>query len=406
LKADPATGTARPDTSVIAFGVDYWGDYRQTRRQILTALAARGWPITYTTGPHFVWDVAGPKWRNAPWRSGQGLSDGVALNWAGRTQIRWPHFPAWDGRVEARYLATLQRQAGWHLARNRIALIFHPKFARYVGRLGAGRVVYYADDSFSKMPNWTDELHVSERLLVERADLIVAISQGVARSLPANGPARARILPNGAEAELFARGAGNPCPADLAPIPRPRIGHVGSINPKLDLRLIDSLAERRPDWHWVFIGHIVDAAIEADPAGRGAWRSLGRRPNVHLFGTRPYRTLPAYEANMDVNTMLYRTDPGGWWQDVSPLKLYEYLAVGRPIVATDIEALAPARNLVAVARGAEAWISALERALGERDPTLGAARQHAARANDWATVAERFESWLTPLLLTSPSSAG
>jgi glycosyltransferase involved in cell wall biosynthesis len=308
--------------------------------------------------------------------------------------------------VEGRYVATLQRQAGWRRARDRIAVAFHPSFVRYLDRLGACRVVYYADDSFAKMPGWTEDSRTSEHALLDRADLIVAITEGVARSLPDAGRGRTRILPNGADAEAFIRGADDPCPTDLATIPRPRIGHVGSINPKIDLRLIDTLAERRTDWHWVLIGHVMSAVIETDAASRDAWHRLKLRPNVHVLGPRPYRALPAYETNMDVNAMLYRTDPGGWWEDVSPLKLHEYLAVGRPIVATDIAALEPARSLLSVARTPEDWIAAVERALGERDEALVSARRDMARANDWSKVAERFESWLMPLLATSPSSPG
>jgi glycosyltransferase involved in cell wall biosynthesis len=404
LKADPARTSALSDTSVIAFGTDYWSDYRQTRRQILGALAARGWPITYTTGPHFVWDMAGPKWRNAPWRTGFARSDGVLLNRPGRMQVRWPRFGAWDEHVAAHYLALLQRQAGWRQAKARVAIAFHPSFVAYLERLGGCYVVYYADDNFSKMPQWTAEDAKLERRLVDCADLIVAITPGVARNLPGNGRHTARILPNGAEVELFVRGASDPCPADLAAIPRPRIGHVGSVNPKLDLRLIDVLAERRPRWQWVFIGQVVEAAIDADPASRDAWGRLKRRPNVHMLGLRPYGLLPAYEANMDVNALLNRTDPGGWWRDISPLKLHEYLAVGRPVVSTDIEALHDVQDSIAIARSPAEWISAIEYALCETDPTLVATRRNLARTHDWSIIAQRLDSWLMQLLATSPSS--
>jgi glycosyltransferase involved in cell wall biosynthesis len=100
---------------------------------------------------------------------------------------------------------------------------------------------------------------------------------------------------------------------------------------------------------------------------------------------------------MDVNTLCYRSDPGGWWEDVSPLKLYEYLAVGRPVVAAPLEVLEPLRDIVTLAKGAAEWSRAIEAALhdpSERTLALGRA---IACENDWSAVGERLDSWLKGL---------
>src|SRR5262245_31437295 len=89
----------RRDTAIVAFGLDDWNGVPQTRQHILARLAARGWPITYSNGPHFVWDIEQPRWTHATWRSRRGTADGVQLCWAGRWLLRWPRFGTWDQRV-------------------------------------------------------------------------------------------------------------------------------------------------------------------------------------------------------------------------------------------------------------------------------------------------------------------
>jgi UDP-galactopyranose mutase len=393
-----ALDAARRESAVVIFGPDNWSDYPQTRHHVAAALAARGWPVTYTTGPHFVWDVAKPKWAHARWRTTAGAADGVVLNWPGRTQLRWPRFGAWDHRVLNRFADALACDAGWHAAQHRIAYLFRPEFVGCLDRLGDCRVVYHADDSFSKTPGWSPESRADEATLVARADLIVASSHGVRRNLPGDGPDRARALPNGADVEMFAAAAASSCPPDIAAIPRPRIGYFGWLNPKIDFRLVADVAALRPDWHWVLVGPATEPAIAADPRSREAWRALRRMANVHVIGPRPYRDIPAYQAHMDVNTMCYRSDPGGWWEDLSPLKLYEYLAVGRPVVACALEALEPLRDVIAIARGGEEWTAAIEAALRGRNPADIERGRRIARENGWTAVAARLETWLVRLI--------
>jgi glycosyltransferase involved in cell wall biosynthesis len=299
--------------------------------------------------------------------------------------------------MAGRYSEALQRQSGWRDARHRIAYLFRPEFAPELDRLGDCHVVYHADDSFSKMPGWTTELEALERRLVARADLLVTASNGMRRNLGA-GAGRARVLPNGVDAEMFIRGASEPCPADIAAIPRPRIGYFGWFNPKVDFRLVQAIAAARPDWHWVLVGAVNERDIESDEASRAAWREIGRMANVHILGPRSYRELPRYEAHMDVNALCYRCDPGGWWEDASPLKLYEYLAVGRPVVGSPLESLEALRDIVAVANGPAEWSRAIEIALRAGPGPAQEAGRELARRNRWEDVGAKLDGWLLDVI--------
>src|SRR5688572_23182117 len=170
------SASLRAKTSIISFGLDDWNATPQTRQHVLAGLAARGWPVTYTNGPHFIWGLGQAKWGCASWRSRRGRAHGVTLNWPGRWLVRWPRFSLLDRAVVRRYIRTLAAQSNWLDAEYRIAYLFHPLFQPYVQELGACHVVYHADDSFSKMPRWTKGYDALEQALVEQASLLIASS--------------------------------------------------------------------------------------------------------------------------------------------------------------------------------------------------------------------------------------
>jgi hypothetical protein len=91
--------------------------------------------------------------------------------------------------------------------------------------------------------------------------------------------------------------------------------------------------------------------------------------------------------------MCYRTDPGGWWVAIYPLKLHEYLAVGRPVVSADLEAVRPFMSVLSIAVTVDEWISAIEQALDE-EPSMVEARRTVARANTWDDRVDQLMGWL------------
>jgi glycosyltransferase involved in cell wall biosynthesis len=128
---------------------------------------------------------------------------------------------------------------------------------------------------------------------------------------------------------------------------------------------------------------------------------LKARSNVHVLGPRPYRDLPLYQAQMDVNTLTYRTDPGGWWTDLSPLKLYEYLAVGRPVVGASLEVLQRLGHVVAIAKSPQDWLMTLEAAIKHGGVGSPSDRRAEALANGWDAIVDRLDAWLLPLAIPS-----
>lgn len=379
---------------IIAFGSNSWDAYWQTRQQILSRLASRGWPVVYSTGAFFVWERFGERWNGARWRDRCEMLDGVRVYWPGRWQMRWPRMPAWDNFVVRHHAQTMRRIADVPSGVRPIAYLFRPNYLPYLSAIGATTTIYHADDTFSLMSHWTKEAAAAQDQLVERADLVLASSNRIATALRADDVAR--VLPNGADVDAFASSGALPCPDDLARIPRPRIAYVGSLNEKVDYHLVHEIARARPGWQWVLVGAQV-GLHNLSPANAEYRTRCLALPNVHVLGARAHTELPAYLQHVDVNVMCYRTTPGGWWTDIYPLKLHEYLAVGKPVVASGIDAVREFASVIAIADSTNDWIGALANAIESGGVGTPRERRRVAEVNSWDKRIDRLEAWLHAL---------
>jgi glycosyltransferase involved in cell wall biosynthesis len=394
----------KPD--IFAFAPNAWRGPWMNRQQILSRLARRGWPVTYSTGPLTSWERRTERWRNAPLLSTYEMHDGVRVEVAGKSRLRWPRVAPYDRLVMRRHASALLHQAGCAPS-EAIAYVFHPGLHDVAAAMNCRWIVYHAYDVFALQPGWSDALAQAQDELLERADLVVASSPSVAGALRDPGADRVLILPNGADAQAFAAGALQPCPADLAAIPRPRIAYVGHLNRKVDFAMIATVAKARPDWHWVLVGPVAERGSGApteDPQIAVAFHECQALANVHFLGSKPYTALPAYAAHMDVNTISYRADRG-WWNAAAPLKLHEYLATGRPVVSVDLPDIRAFADVVRFARDRTGWIDALEAALNERSAQMTERRRRVARANSWDDRVDLLEHHLGMMVTQGESVA-
>jgi UDP-galactopyranose mutase len=113
-------------------------------------------------------------------------------------------------------------------------------------------------------------------------------------------------------------------PEDQASIPHPRIGFFGVIDERMDMDLVEAVAKRKPEWHFIMIGPVV----KVDPG------MLPRLPNIHYLGMKHYNELPAYISGWDVAMMPFAHNESTRY--ISPTKTPEYLAAGKPVVSTPI----------------------------------------------------------------------
>lgn len=143
-------------------------------------------------------------------------------------------------------------------------------------------------------------------------------------------------------------------PNDQASIPHPRIGFYGVVDERFNIGLLRSIAEQRPDWHFIVIG----PTAKIDPA------TLPTNKNIHFIGMRDYKELPAYLAGWDVAMMPFELNEATKY--ISPTKTPEFLAAGKPVVSTSIHDVVHPyadKKVVSIADAPNEFVAAIEQYL-------------------------------------------
>jgi len=276
------------------------------------------------------------------------------------------HLLPWQVGRAARRLG-IQRPLVW---------VAVPTAADALDRLPAAGLVYQRTDRFESF-NGADSAQIAalDGNMKRHADLTLFSSRLLHEEERAACRAAAFVDP-GVDYEVFAAAGEGllPEPPESAALPRPRAGFVGSVEEHtFDADLFRSVAERLPQVHFLLVGECTLA--------EGRWGL----PNVSMLGKRPYEQVAPYMAACDVLIMPWNRSP--WIQACNPVKLKEYLAVGRPIVTSPFRELENYAGLVRVATGEEDFTAELERALS--DPGDPLPRRERVRRETWTLKAER-----------------
>lgn len=232
-------------------------------------------------------------------------------------------------------------------------------------RTHAWPVVYDCMDWHAGFSTNRPEMLRQEEALLEGADLVVVSSAWLEQQV--GGRARSlAVIRNACEYEHFAQ-----VPRRTREV-RPVIGYYGAIADWFDADLVADLAERRPDWDFILVG----STFTADTS------RLSKLPNVLLPGEQPYATLPHWLDRFDVAIVPFRRIP--LTEATNPVKAYEMLAAGKPVVAVPIPEVALLAPLVRLASTAAEMEAQISETLAEDDPELVERRRAFARKNTWA----------------------
>lgn len=293
-------------------------------------------------------------------------------------------FP-WSNSV--REFSTFERKvrmARRFLSRNGISdpilWVYHPGFAASLREVPRKLLVYDCVDEYTAFPSYRkvkDWIAARERSLCQQADLVFTTAPSLYERKREFNPTATHYVHNVGDAEHFkqALSAETRVPDDLQKLGRPLITFIGAVsNYKLNLDWILELARKRPSYQVALIGPV---GLGDRDTNVSALRAL---PNVHLLGVRSYQQLPAYLKGSDVAVIPYRLND--YTDSVFPIKFFEFMATGKPVVVSRLPSLAAYFDAVRVADDAESFISHCDAALGEG--AAGAeARIHLAEANSW-----------------------
>lgn len=267
-----------------------------------------------------------------------------------------------------------------------VAWVYDACAAGVAERLDVAFTVYDCVDDYAQQTRGDARaaavVAAADRRVAARSRVVFATSRAQSARLGAINRST-HLVPNVADFEHFAPAAD---PAFAAPaiasLPKPVIGFAGNLLPgKVDFALFAALARARPQWTFVCIGP------EAAP---GAADELHGLPNLHRFGAQPYGDLPRWIAGFDVGLIPYLAN--AYTRSCFPLKLYEYLAAGKAVVATGLPELAGMEPDVLLRDGEAEAIDAIEAALDARTPADVARRQAIAARHTWETRASTLLS--------------
>lgn len=372
-----ADGRERP--AVIALSCVPWSRARQRHHHLLVELARRGHRVVFVEshlqGEAGTW-TAVPDLPEVP--------PGVTVVRLGLGDLTSPFAPWTAGHVLAAWTA-LGDLVDREVLRCPVLYVQHPSWQPLAGcvrELTDFPVVYDCVDLHRGWPQFDpDEIDRLEEELARSAHLVLASAPALVSRMRRWSQDVVHV-PNGCETERFA--ARHPGGRLRPPLAGPLIGYMGDVAPHaFDVALLTAIAERSPDWTHVVIG----------PVAPELQAPLDRLANVVTLGEVPYEELPELLADIDVALLPFLDTP--LTRAVDPVKVWEYLAAGLPVVSTALPALHPLQGPVTLVSGAEEATTAIERAL--RVPRGTATAAAAVRDASWSSRVDLFHDELLAL---------
>ncbi len=261
--------------------------------------------------------------------------------------------------------------------------IYAPDGGHYLKTLAERRSIYHCVDDYEAGRAYEypgrrasfDREHAEEHLASHVDDIIVTSPHLEVKMRDLNP--RTTLMTNVADVELFGQAVdpGFPATLESASWSRPVIGYVGALDShKVDLALLDAVAAAHPEWTFVCIGPI-------GIGGRTEVHDMPRRPNILYIGERPQKELPSYVKAFDAAIIPYQLND--YTRGIFPLKFFEYLAAGKPVVSTPLPALRDYREIAYFADDATGFGQSLKQALAERDGVAALKRSRMAQQHSW-----------------------
>lgn len=235
--------------------------------------------------------------------------------------------------------------------------------------------IYYCIDDLASSSPQARRIARSEIEMFRRTDLVFVTSQKLQQRAARYRP-EVHLFPFGVDLAPFerVRDADTACPKDVEELPRPIIGYVGGLHQWVDQDLLVEVAAALPHASIVLVG-----PPQADVSKLAACR------NVHMLGARSHKELPHYVKSFDVGLVPYVLSE--YTANVYPTKLNEYLAMGKPVVSTDLAEVrrvnAGSGHLIATGADTKQFVRAIQTALQDNSETVRARRVALARSNAW-----------------------
>ena len=263
-----------------------------------------------------------------------------------------------------------------------VSLVADPLHENLIGMFGEKVSIFYCTDEFTSLkgkPYFRSKklIRSHERMLLKKADITLVISDTlyIAKSPYAN---TIKIFPNAVDVRHFKPldESELELPAEVLKIPKPIIGYLGGLSDRVDIPLLNMLSAKHLEWSFVLMGRLLDKIEKSIICKR-----FIERGNVYVLGSRPFEQLPRYLNAF--NVCILPLDVNHPFNiNCSPLKLYEYLATGKPIVSTDLPHVRKFKDVVRIGRNVDDIANLIKKCFNEKD-SLKEKRIAMAKENTW-----------------------
>ena len=377
-KEPPAAPSRRLD--VICFSIIDWEFRYQRPQQIMSQFSAHGHRVFYVSTTRFLSSDASP--RVLVKRIKENVYE-VQLAAARMPDVYGEVIEGGNKRTLLDALDELRSTYQINDAIGYVMIASWGAVALEAKRVWGWRTIYDCMDEWENFPGIKRELLDMELELVRQSDLLVVTGQLLYNKFEKYG--RAMVLARNAVDWDFYNEQYRPNTL-LTDIKHPVIGYYGAVADWFDVELLSEAARQRPQYTFVILGGIFDVDVS----------SLSALPNVLLLGQQPYETMPKYLFHFDVCMIPFKINP--ITEATDPVKVYEYLSAGKPVVSVMLPELEPLREYVYIGKDRDDFVVQLDRAVLEDDSEMVARRRRFAHENTWENRYRQIETGLSQVV--------
>jgi GT2 family glycosyltransferase/glycosyltransferase involved in cell wall biosynthesis len=371
-KRPPAEPLHRQD--VVCFSIIDWEFRYQRPQQIMSQFASHGHRVFYISTTRFLPADAAP--RVLVKRIKKNVYE-VQL-----AAVRMPdvYGEVIDGDNRQALLDSLDELRRTHRINDAIAYTMIASWgavALEAKRMWGWRNIYDCMDEWENFPGISPDILDMERRLVRQCDLLVVTAQRLWEKWESDEQPMV-LARNGVDIDFYGRHYGPN--GILAGVEHPIIGYFGALADWFDVQLVVHAAKARPDYAFVLLGGVFNLDVS----------ELESLPNVLLLGQRPYETMPQYLYHFDVCMIPFKINP--ITEATDPVKLYEYLSAGKPVVSVALSEVELYSEYIYIARDRDEFVAQLDAAVAEDDRDMIMRRRKFAEQHSWRQRYEIIEA--------------
>jgi GT2 family glycosyltransferase len=361
----PQTPVKPGSIDIISFSIVDWEFRFQRPQQIMAEFAAQGHRVFYISTSRFLPADAFPRFELRELRSNVFE---VSLAAERHPDVYGESIFGDNGDSIMASLAELRRMLKIEQAVSYVSVPSWGSLATETRSRWSWQVLYDCMDEWEDFDAMHPVISESEKKLVPACDLLVVTAQKLYEKWQSYHKPTL-LARNGVDYDFYERSyRPNTLLSELA---RPVIGYYGGIANWFDEELMFHIAQQRPQWTFVLVGGVFGIDMSRIEA----------LPNVRMLGQQPYETMPLYLYHFDVCIIPFKIN--AITEATDPVKFYEYISWGKPVVSVELPELDQYRSHLYLAADQEDFVRKLDAAVAENDPELVEQRRQLAQQHTW-----------------------